>query len=140
MDSLELTRAEFYWLKFWKFWTFLLPAFDFHAYGEQKQEKGTSCPFKAVLYSLQKWDSWLCDLKAEVRVKQRPCNPQVHLWGEQQKQFSLSICKNFFLCSFFLCCTAWFCQFSKEYLLTLPSPTCCTQVWIGPAGYCFRVL
>ena len=49
--------------------------FYFRANGEQEQGNDTSCLYVALLCSLQKWDSWLCSLSLEVKVKQRPRNP-----------------------------------------------------------------
>ena len=43
------------------------------------------------------------------------------------------------LYSFFIGCKTLWRQFCWENLLALRSRPWCTQVWIGPAGYCFRV-
>ena len=92
-----------------------------------------------VLYFLHTWDSWLYHFSIEVRENLRSCTPLVRLWVKQQIQLSLSTCRTSTLCSFFLGYKTLWRQFCWENLSTLPSHHGCTQVWIDPSGYCFRV-
>ena len=87
----------------------------------------------------QTWNNWLCDFSAEVRLKQRPCNPYVRFWVKQQTDLGLSTCKISTLCSFFLCYTTRRRRFYWNSLLVLPSRPLCTQSWINPTSCCFRV-
>ena len=123
----------------WKILKFVLPVVDFRANGEREHGKDTGCLYSVVSYSLQTWEIWLCIFSKVVRVRLRPCTPQVRLWVKRRKQLSLSACIISTWCAFFFYYTTWWRQFYCEYLLVLPSCLWCTQVWSNQAGYCFRV-
>ena len=92
-----------------------------------------------VLYFLHRWDSWLYYFSIEVQVKLRSCTPLIRLWVKQQIRSSLSTCRTSAWCSLFLGFKTLWRQFCWESLSKLPSRHGCTQFWIDPARYCFRL-
>ena len=117
----------------------LLPVVNFHENGEEGHKKDRGCRYMVASCALQRWGSGLCDSWAEFRVRLRPCAPKVRLWVKQRIQLSLLTCGSSSLCAFFLDCKTQWRLFCWEKLLTSPTRPWCTQVWIDPAGYCFRL-
>ena len=127
----------FLWTK-WIFLKYLLPVVDFYAIGHEEHEKDTICQTRlfGVLFMRE---AVAVQFLNKVRVKQRPCNPEVRRWANRRIMLSLSTFRTSTLCSLFLYCRTRWHQFCSEYIFALSSRPWFTKVSNGPARYCFHV-